>query len=89
MVRKSYLLAIDQKSHRQVGERPISIARKKYTGNGMKGVRNLSDTLTSVDLSYPDNYRFYLSCHRFYKLKVIDKIINKVYKIINNVYYYL
>jgi hypothetical protein len=21
-------------------------------------VRNLSDTLTSVDLSYPDNYRF-------------------------------
>ena len=25
----------------------------------------------------------------FYKLKVIDKIINKVYKIINNVYYYL
>ena len=58
MVRKNYLLVIDQKSHRQVGERPISIARKSIQVNGMKGMRNLSDTLTSVDLSYPDNYRF-------------------------------
>ena len=32
--------------------------QEKYTGNGMKGVRTLSDTYPSVDLSYPDNYRF-------------------------------